>query len=205
MNKNTYPFELIQNTSTQVILKNTAKTSLDVAMNPYVSADIDYITVTKGNNHNCTVIKSDGNTFNFYWGTRGYNPVSENVEMLKRAVTNFISSQGIALDVCTTMQPNKATIYFNDNFNKWQASLSFPNTEKKQNYWSETSTNQYDMLEEIKDIFNNTFSELNHDIAQTGIDVWKCSADRVLCIDTDYINENNSRNEIEDDYEREDY
>ena len=204
MNTN-YPFKVIQNTPAQVVLQNTAKTGLDVALHPYVSTDIDYITVTKGDNHDCTVINTNGNTFNFHWGKNGRTLVSENIEMLKRAVTNYISSQGIALDVCTTMQPNKATIYFNDSFNKWQATLSFPNTKKKQCYWSKTSTNQYDMLEEIKDIFNNTFSELNHDIAQTGIDVWKCSADRVLCVDTELLNSNNNCNDIENDYEREDY
>lgn len=204
MNTN-YPFKVIQNTPAQVVLQNTAKTGLDVALHPYVSTDVDYITVTKGDNHNCTVINTKGNTYNFHWGKNGYTLVSENVQMLKQAVMNFISSQGIALDVCTIMQPNKARIFYNNNFRKWQATLSFPDSSKEQYYWSKTATNQNDMLKEITKVFNNTFSELTHSIAPTGIDVWSCLADRVLRVDTELLNKNDNCNDIENDYEREDY
>ena len=91
---------------------------------------------------------------------------------LKNAVLDFLETQGISVDVCTTAKPNKATIFYNEYHNAWQANLRFPNCRDEQNYWSKTATIPKEMLEEIRKVFNKNFSDLRHAVAQTGIDTW---------------------------------
>ena len=44
-------FEIVSNNSEQVVLKVNADDPLTVAMNPYVSGEYAYVTVTKGTEH----------------------------------------------------------------------------------------------------------------------------------------------------------
>ena len=165
-------FKLIENNEKLVIVQNLASTTLDVARHPYINLTMDYFTITKGKDHVFTIIKKDGDSWSFDFGQSSYTMITGNIENLKNAVLNFLETQGICVDVCTTAKPNKATIYYNNYFEAWQANLKFPNCEGEQNYWSKTATNQTETLKEIKKIFNKKFSDLRYAVAQTGIDTW---------------------------------
>jgi hypothetical protein len=90
-------FNVVANDETQVVLKVTVKDNLQIALNPYIQSDYDYITVTKGPNHTLTVIKKDGTTFSFVWGVGGFTLISDNLERLRKEVVKFIESQNISL------------------------------------------------------------------------------------------------------------
>lgn len=168
-----YPFTLVDNTNEQVILKNEAKTSLDVARFPYVSSQCDYITVTKGKNHILTIINENGSTFDFHWGERGYSLVSEAHDLLRKKVVEFVEKEcAISLDVLTIENPVKAHIFYNSNFGLWQGKLIYRDGETA-NVWDKSSCNEFEMAEFLTRYNENfDFEHLEHGIAQTGIDVW---------------------------------
>ena len=89
-------FSVVSNDDLQVVLKVSVKDNLQVALNPFIQRNYDYITVTKGENHTLTVIKKDGKSFSFNWGEYGFTLISENLERLKREVVKFIKSQNIS-------------------------------------------------------------------------------------------------------------
>ena len=83
-------FSIVQNTPEIIVLKVRPLTNFDVAMNPYLGTDYDYISVTKGENHILTVVKKDGKSFSFNWGIGGHTLISEELELLKNKVIRFI-------------------------------------------------------------------------------------------------------------------
>lgn len=91
-------FELVENNDNLVVLKVKADDNLTIALNPYVNATYDYISVTKGKDHILTIIKKDGTSFSFHWGYGGYTLISEDLELLRKRVVEFIKLNGISLD-----------------------------------------------------------------------------------------------------------
>lgn len=162
MNK---PFTLVTVTNEQVVLKVNAEDNLMIAMHPYISSDYDYITVTRGSNHILTIIYTNGHTFDFHWGIGGYTLISDGLERLRREVCDFIKENHILLDMKSDVI-RKATVYYNNNYHKWQLTLN-----DSGHYWSDKARCQEDMFEEAK-MFNVNASEWKHRIAITGIDVW---------------------------------
>lgn len=175
-----YPFKIIQNTEESVILQNLVKTSLDVAMYPYVSSDIDYINITKGTDHVCTIIKADATTFSFSWGRSGHTIISNSLTILKNKIIEFITSQGILLDVMTTMQPDTLTIYYNTFFRSWQARLSKKGCKNEENLYIQNASSYAEVFEYVRNTFNSAFTKLNPAIASTGLNIWTSIADDSL-------------------------
>lgn len=180
---NNYPFRIMQNTPEAVVLENMAKTSLDIARFPYISSNIDYINITKGANHICTIVNSDASTFSFSWGQNGYTQISHSLRLLKTKAYEFIQSQGIALDVNTTMQPNSFIVMYNPFFKAWQATLGFEDSNQEEHFIDTTATNQLEMIETVRNTFNKSFNEVIHTIAPTGIDIWVSKADDTFDLD----------------------
>ena len=91
-------FTLVEDTKEQVIIKNNAKTPLEVAQHPFVQSNYEYITVTKGDRtHILTVVRTDGSTFSFNWGN-STTLISENLTRLKKEVLSFIACEGIDIE-----------------------------------------------------------------------------------------------------------
>lgn len=82
-------------TKEQVIVKVNADTPLKVAKFPFLSGDMAYITITRGSEHIFTVIKHDGKTWDFHWGSTGYTLISEGIKRLKDEVVKFIEDKNI--------------------------------------------------------------------------------------------------------------
>lgn len=141
-------FKLVHVDTKQVILKVTAENNLVIAMNPYINATYDYITVTRGDNHNLTIVYKDGNTFSFHWGTRGETLISQELKMLREAVCSFIESQGILLGL-TTSKPDGARIFFNSNYGCWQLVVDVSGY-----YFSKTAKSIVDIQREAKHFVN---------------------------------------------------
>lgn len=161
MNKNV--FDLVSVTDDLVVLKVNSDDNLTVAMNPYISGDYDYISVTRGDVHVLTVIKKDGKTFDFHWGYGGHTLISDGLEILKRKVIDFIDDNKIMLE-CKGGKIREATICYNTWFEKWQLSTD------RGNYWSKSARSLSDMIKEVNGMIGER--EWHHAIAQTGIDVW---------------------------------
>ena len=155
----------IQEVSTdKVIIRVHADSPLTVAEFPFIKKQWQYITVTRGKKHILVVVKEDGDTFSFWWGKDGHTLISEETEMLRRAVIQFIKENDIILEYDGGKIDN-VTIYFNDNFNQWQLNLG------DTHYWSKTAKSFEDMAQEVRKFV--VAEKWEKAIAQTGIDVWK--------------------------------
>ncbi len=116
-------FELVSDNNTQVVLKVHAKDPLTVAMNPYVSGNMEYITITKGYDHVMTVINNDCKKWSIDWGQRGYTLIGPNTERLKMEVLKFINELNISIEYQN--QPvERVNVYYNDWMKKWEVSIT---------------------------------------------------------------------------------
>lgn len=156
-------FKLAHVDTKQVVLKVVTENNLVIAMNPYVNATYDYISVTRGDNHNLTIVFKDGHTYSFHWGTSGDTLVSQELQMLREAVCSFIESQGILLGL-TTNKPTKAKIVFNPNFCCWQLTVD------SGHYFSRTAKSIVDIQREAKRFVN--VKGWVTQTAPTGVTVW---------------------------------
>lgn len=166
-------FQLVQVTPSQIILKVTADDPLTVALYPFVSSDMAYITVTRGDEHTLTVTKKDGKTWSFHWGNSGYTLISENGERLKKAVIEYIQDYQHILLGWVDCKINEATIYYNNNFRKWQLTLEGRNNGKyvKAYWWSDTAHDMEEMATEVIPFIKAKGWAYKQ--AVTGIDTWK--------------------------------
>lgn len=154
-------FTIVHIDYNQVIIEVKADTPLVVAMFPFVTSQMNYITVTRGREHVFTIINKDGSTKSFHWGERSVDCINESTKMLKANVLRFIQDNGIILDY-NGQKINEVKIYFNSNYKKWQLSLSGIC------YWSYKATNVMEMIEECE-----AFVEANRWIIRdAGFDVY---------------------------------
>jgi len=158
-------FSIVSHDKEKIVLKVSIEDNLTAAMHPYISRNCEYITVTRGKNHILVAINKDGTSFSFQWGSNGYEIIDERTTMLKLKVREFISSQGLLIDLDDD-KISEATICFNPNWRKWQLTLN-----DKAYYWSDKATNIDEMIAESKKFVDASLWE--HSIAITGIDVWK--------------------------------
>lgn len=171
--KGNYPFEVYERTPKQVIIKVLAKDSLTVAKYPYVSAEWDYITVTRGTEHILTVIKKDGSKFDFHWGERGYTLISDGLQELKKAVIAFLEQEQHILLGWDDGKVDEASICYNRNFTAWQLSLTgYRDGCRICTYVrDEKSKSIDDMKAFVKPFVKARTWEYGK--AQTGIDIWR--------------------------------
>lgn len=164
-------FELINNTNEMVVLRVNADDNLIIALNPYISGDMDYITVTKGENHTLTIIKKNGKTWSFDWGVNGYTLISSNTELLRKKVIHFIEQECHILLEWKGGRPREIKIFYNRNYGKWQLTLEGKNNAY---YWSETADSFPMMALECQDILKPYgIKQWNITTAATGITVYK--------------------------------
>lgn len=143
-------FELVSNSNEQVVLKVLADDPLVVAMCPYVSGDMAYITVTKGENHVMTVINKNAKRWSFDWGTSGYTLISSSTERLKKEVLKYIDSLNISIEY--QGQPvHQVNVYYNDWYKKWEISIT-PKSGHHIAHFSEKATCLSDIMAEAEDI-----------------------------------------------------
>lgn len=172
MDKNSV-LEIFEVTKEQIIIKVNADDPLTVARHPYLNSNMAYITLTRGRKHIFTVINKDGSTWDFYFGEGGHTIIGEATEKLKRSVLEFINDNNIPIEYCGGT-PVAATVYYNKNYQKWQ--LTVETTKKDFHFWADKAT---DMKSAMK-VFGTMVKakEWKHDIAVTGIDVWRAHEPR---------------------------
>lgn len=160
--------EIAEVNNEQVIVKVNANDPLTVARYPFLDAQMNYITITRGDNHVFTIIKNDGSTWSFSFGSRGYTLIADSVKLLKDNVLKFIKENKIPLDY-NGGTPVKCSIFFNSNFKRWQLSTDLDKGHF--NYWSDTATDLESAIKDFADIV--TADEWKQSTAVTGISVWK--------------------------------
>ena len=170
-------FILAKNAEDMAILKVVAKTPWEVAQHPYLSSNYEYITVTKGEDHVLTIVKEDGTTFSFHYGRSGCTLVSKDLTMLKNKVINALEDYGVIMDIPIMELPYKMSVFYNKNFQSWQAQLSFQGISQKPNIWISEPKNEEEMCKAIEERLKIKFKPLIHGRAQTGIDVWNTERD----------------------------
>lgn len=152
-------------TNELVIVKVNANDPLTVARHPYLSSDMEYITVTRGSNHIFTVINKDGKTWDFYFGSNGHTLIGESTALLKNKVMQFIKDNDIIISYCGDT-PRKAKVYYNSSYRKWQLTI-----ECCCMCWADESIKT---IEEAMNYFSRFVkAKWMHKIAITGIDVWE--------------------------------
>lgn len=96
-------FELETSRPDLFVIKVNADDPLTVAMHPYVSSDMAYISVSirrhcdDSKDFNLRIVKKDGTTWGFSWGCSGYTLIGESAEELKRKVIGFAKQYGVDL------------------------------------------------------------------------------------------------------------
>ena len=166
-------FSLVENTDEMVILKNEVKRPIDIAKNPWLSNEDEYVTITKGRNHVLTLVKTNGKTVSITFGERGYTLISDNFRRLKEKAIEAAHVFGVLLEIPTTKVPDNVCIFYNDNYKMWQAVLTVNGFNIRENVWFTDAINQNDTLELVEDCFEIKFKELTYKRAQTGIDTWE--------------------------------
>ena len=122
-------FHLVEETSDQVIVKVDAKDPLTVARHPYVTAQMAYITVTRGDNHIFTIVYDDGHTWSCEYGTRGYTLIGENTQRLRSKLLEYLDDQHVFLDAHTELNPYAARFYAHEGC--WFVDFEFCDTKTK--------------------------------------------------------------------------
>ena len=169
-------FSLQEVSDNKVIIKVTADNPLTVAQYPFIQKQFAYITVTRGAEHIFTIVYEDGHTWSFHWGRSGYTVISEETNMLKWAVNQFIKENDIVLDY-DGGSVYEASIFYNDNFDKWELALYITNSDNCYIY-SDTAKDAESMIEECKKYI--TAEEWEYGKAQTGIDHWVAKNFKIL-------------------------
>ena len=168
-------FSLVEETPEQVIIKVLADDPLTIARYPFVDSEMAYITVTRGEEHILTVVKKDGKTYSFHWGSSGYTLISENMEELKKAVIEYIQDDVYILLERTGWEIAEAKIYYNDYYRKWQLTLEGKGSRQCAHWWSKTAESFEEMAAEVIPYVRACGWEPR--IAVTGIQTWKAILD----------------------------
>lgn len=169
-------FSLQEVSDSKVIIKVNGDSPLTIAQYPFIEKQFAYITVTRGKEHILTIVYEDGHTWSFHWGRSGHTLISEEVDMLKWAVKQFIQENDIVLDY-DGGSVYDATIFYNDNFDKWELVLYIMKSENCFIY-SDTARDAQSMIEECKKYVLAEKWEKGK--AQTGIDHWVAKNFKVL-------------------------
>lgn len=165
-------YELVNVTPHQVAIKVKEIDNLTRALHSYApSADIDYITVTRGANNTMRFIKKDGKTFSISFGDNGHTLISDSLESTKKSVIAFLEDNGIILGFDGT-RVDVATIYYNSNFKKWQLTIEQRSPRYCKGYYFSNDSQSLEEMQLEASRFIDAKS-WRHEIAVTGIDVWK--------------------------------
>lgn len=164
-------FEIHSVSPQQVVLKVNVRNALTVAQYPFVNTEMEFISVTRGENHVMTVVKHNGQTWSIEFGANGHTLISDSVKVLKDNVLRFINDNHIMINYCggdVTM----ATIYYNSYYRKWQLSLNIKLDMKGSRncyYWSECAEDLDTAIQDFAPIV--AAEEWRRDFSN--IDVWR--------------------------------
>lgn len=163
--------ELVHHDNNKVVVKFKELSNLEKAMNPWVLADADYVTITRGRNHIMTVISKDGKSWDICWGESRCTMISDSLLRSRKEIVAFIEKDCfIPLDLNV---PNfwieEANIYYNDCFGCWQA--NFHAQRNSSNIWDK----EWSCAEDVMNFANNIVGDCEwiKGVAQTGIDIWR--------------------------------
>lgn len=168
--------EIEENNEECVILKVKDNVALDLIKLGYFDGNEEYIRLTKGKDHNCTIFKKDGTHTDWYWGSSGYTLVSDKT-----------SKKGKLIEECIT---EDFDIYIGENINNIKNSLYVRSLDDVKNaqhfiefmYWNKNDDNvcvhkdgeyykHFENIDSAKEHFTNLgfmlTKESNH-IAETG-------------------------------------
>lgn len=164
-------FQLVKATPGQVTIKVTHDDDpLKIAEYPFVNSEMAYITVTKGKRHTLTIVKKDGTSWSFWWGQGGHTLISDNTDRLRRAVIRYIEDYMHILLDWEDQRIVKATIFYNNNYKLWQLTIEGERGGEA-HWWSKDATSWEEMATDVIPYVHACGWE--HDIAMTGIDIWK--------------------------------
>ena len=162
-------FELQEANNELVVLKVNADDPLTVAMNPYLSSDMAYISITRGKEHVFTVIRKDGTTWNFHWGDSGYTLIGDGTKFLKRKVVDFIENECHILLGLKGGKIKSAKIFYNSNFSSWQ--LTIADTNGGIAYWHNDKVNSFEEMANASLPYTGHCTVWNH--TKISIDCWE--------------------------------
>lgn len=154
--------EIEDNNMECVILKVKDNVKLDLIKLGCFDGDEEYIRLTKGEDHTCTIFKKDGTNFDWHWGRGGYTLVSDKT-----------SKKGKMIEECIT---EDFDIYIGDKLENIKASLNIKSLDDVKNanhfvklmYFDKTNDNicvhkdngYYKHFSSIDDAINH-FEKLN--------------------------------------------
>lgn len=164
-------FELLETTPEQVVIKVNAKDALTVARHPYIQANYEYITVTRGKEHILTIVHDTGTTFSFHWGDSGYTLISDSLEKLKRKVLEFISKHDVLME-CNFDKADKADLFYNIYHKAWQLSLYKGSQNGYHWFYDLSENNETSRLKAIEKAKKFGVCDFVRGTCATGIPIW---------------------------------
>ena len=170
-------FELVKEEPKQVIIKVNADDPLTIALFPFVSSDMAYITVTRGKNHTLTVVKKDGKTWSFNWGENGHTLISDNTERLKKAAIEYIEEYMHILLEAGGWRVKEAKIFYNSYLKKWQLTLEGRDQDgfHQAHWFSPTAESFEEMATDVIPYIHACGWE--EDVSPRGIRIWRAILD----------------------------
>jgi len=211
-NKLCYLVDIIENNEECVILKVKDNKTLDLIKLGYFDGNEELIRLTKGEDHTCTIFRTNDKPFSWHWGRSGYTLVSDN-----------ISAMGRLIEECIT---EDFDIYIGEDKNKIRETINITSLDDSSNnshsikmmYWKDGNDVSVHKDNSFYKFFKNTieakkhFEDLNYDIifrnkyiAGTGciveeydisknkeIDDWKEDPYFLLLTDLDKLNDEDS-------------
>lgn len=82
--------DIVENNIECVLLKVKENAKIDLLILGCFNGDEEYIRLTKGKDHTCTVITKNGEHYDWEWGKSGYTLVSDNVKKKGKLIQDCI-------------------------------------------------------------------------------------------------------------------
>lgn len=163
-NKLCYLVDIIENNEECVILKVKDNKKLDLIKLGCFDGNEELIRLTKGENHTCTIFRTNDEPFSWYWGRSGYTLVS-----------NSVSAMGKLIEECIT---EDFDIYIGEDKNKIKKTMNIMSLDDSSNsshfiqmmYWKDGNDVSVHKDNSFYKFFKNTieakehFKNLNYDI-----------------------------------------
>lgn len=82
--------EIEENNKECVILKVKDNVKIDLIKLGCFNGDEEYIRLTKGSDHTCTIFRKNGTHFDWHWGIKGYTLVNDKVSSMGKLIQECI-------------------------------------------------------------------------------------------------------------------
>ena len=157
-------YSLVSREPKTIVVKVKDVNNLTIAKNPFINAQMDYLSITRGEHKVLTVIHKDGSTFSFGWGGGSHTIVSDELIQLKQSIEDFIEKQCLIPLEWDDGEISDSSVYYNSNFNCWMFRLIGKREGQRSNvdaiikfpFSIKTETEAYSYAEKILDgCFNN--------------------------------------------------